>query len=54
MPGTILSLLMLAGILLGAGGVYVLLKLRQRKQGALMLLAALVMFGNVAIWVWPL
>ena len=54
MPGTILSLLMLAGILLGAGGRYVLLKRRQRKQGARMLLAALVMFGNGAIWVWPL
>jgi hypothetical protein len=53
MPGTILSLLMLAGFALTAGGFYVLFRLKQHKQGALMLLAAAVMFGNVAIWVWP-
>lgn len=54
MPGTILSLLMLAGFALTGGGLYVLFKLRNRKQGLLMLLAALVMFANVAIWAMPL
>lgn len=49
MAATILSILMLAGLLLGGGGLYMLLKLRQKKQGWLMIVAALVMFGNVAI-----
>lgn len=52
--GTILSLLMLAGLMLAAGGVWVLVKQpRNRRQGWLMLVAALVMFGNVAIWAMP-
>jgi len=52
--GTILSLLMLAGFLLLAGGAWILRKQPQnRKQGWLMILAALVMFGNVAIWAVP-
>jgi hypothetical protein len=54
MPGTILSLLMLAGILLSGGGLYVWIKLKNAKQGALMLVAALVMFANVAIWAVPI
>ena len=54
MSGVILSLLMLAGIALGGGGVYLLIKRPEnRKQGWLMLIAALVMFGNVAIWAVP-
>lgn len=54
MSGTILSILMLAGILLAGGGLTLLLKFKDRRRGGLMLLAALVMFGNVAIWVLPL
>ncbi|MGD9811654.1 MAG: hypothetical protein AB7U35_10030 [Sphingobium sp.] len=55
MSGTILSLLMLAGLALGAGGVHILAKRPEsRKQGWLMILASLVMFGNVAIWAIPL
>jgi hypothetical protein len=52
MTGTstlILSLLMLAGFALAAGGVYTLAKVGDRKRGVLMLIAALVMWGNVAI-----
>lgn len=49
MTGTILSILMLAGLLLTGGGLYVMVKLRDRKRGALMIVAGLVMFGNVAI-----
>jgi len=45
---------MLAGIMLASGGLYLLLKQEDRKRGGLMLLAALVLFANVAIWVLPL
>jgi hypothetical protein len=44
-----MSLLMLAGFALAAGGVYTLIKLKDRTKGVLMLIAALVMWGNVAI-----
>lgn len=45
-----LSLLMLAGLLLGAGGVWLIGAKKDMKRGWLMIVAALVMFGNVAIW----
>ncbi|MGE4411622.1 MAG: hypothetical protein AB7D33_13755 [Sphingobium sp.] len=55
MSGTILSLLMLAGMLLLAGGVHLIAtRPENRRQGWLMIVAALVMFGNVAIWAVPL
>ncbi len=53
MAGTILSILMLAGVLLTGGGVYMIVKKGDRKRGALMSVAGLVMFGNVAISVMP-
>ncbi|MDF0542396.1 hypothetical protein PX699_08580 [Sphingobium sp. H39-3-25] len=53
MSGTILSLLMLAGLALGAGGIYLIARRGERKQGWLMIVAAAVMFGNVAIWAVP-
>lgn len=53
MTNLILSLLMLAGAALVAGGVYVLRKSINKKQGWLMLLAAAVMFANVGIWTIP-
>lgn len=49
MAGTILSILMLAGLLLTGGGVYAIAKRGDRKRGALMIIAGLVMFANVAI-----
>ena len=49
-----LSLLMLAGVLLTAGGIVMLVRRRDRKRGLLMLVAGVVMFGNVAIWALPL
>lgn len=49
MAGTILSILMLAGVLLTGGGVYAIVKRGDRKRGALMIIAGLVMFANVAI-----
>jgi hypothetical protein len=49
----VLSLLMLTGIGLTLGGLYKLIALHDRKQGILMLIAALVMFANVAILLVP-
>jgi LPXTG-motif cell wall-anchored protein len=54
MSGTILSLLMLAGIALAAGGGYLVVKKRDRQRGLLMIAAGIVMFANVAIWAVPL
>jgi peptidoglycan/LPS O-acetylase OafA/YrhL len=53
MTATILSILMLAGFALGAGGVYFIAKKHDPKRGWLMIVAAMVMFGNVAIMVMP-
>lgn len=47
--GTILSLLMLAGMALTGGGIYAIVRKRDRKRGMLMIVAGLVMFANVAI-----
>ncbi len=44
---------MLGGMLLTGGGVYTLVKLRERKRGILMIVAGLVMFANVAITAIP-
>lgn len=48
--GTILSILMIAAFLLGAGGFYLIVKRGERTKGMLMLLAALVALGNVLVW----
>jgi len=45
----ILALLMIAGFALAAGGVYIFRKGGDRTKGVLMIVAALVMWGNVAI-----
>ena len=47
---TLLSIAMLAAFLLAGGGVWTIAKRGERKQGLLMLLAALVLLGNVLIW----
>lgn len=44
---------MLAGAGLLAGGVYLIRTGKNKKQGALMLVASAVMFANVAIWTVP-
>jgi hypothetical protein len=54
MSGTILSILMLAGIALSIGGLWLIAKKRAYRQGWLMLAAAMVMFFNVAMWTMPL
>ena len=50
-PGAaILSILMLVAFLLGAGGMWMVVRRRDTKKGVLMLIAALVMLGNVLVW----
>jgi len=53
-PGALtLSILMIAAFALTAGGAWLVLKRREPRKGALMIVAALVMLGNVLIWTWP-
>ena len=50
-PGAILlSIVMIAAFLLFAGGAWMIAKARDRKKGLLMLVAAVVLLGNVLIW----
>jgi hypothetical protein len=46
----LLSIMMIGSFLLAAGGFYMIAKGRNGRQGVLMLIAALVMLGNVLIW----
>ena len=50
---TALSLAVISSFVLAAGGLYLLLKRREPKQGVLMLVAAVVLLGNVLIWSLP-
>ncbi len=52
MSDTIMSILMLTGVLL-TGGAVVVFRKGDRRRALLMLVAALVMFANVAIWLVP-
>jgi LPXTG-motif cell wall-anchored protein len=45
-----LSILMIAAFLLALGGIYLLVKKRDRKKGILMLVCAAVALGNVLVW----
>lgn len=47
---TALSLAVIAAFALAGGGAYLLIGRRERRQGVLMLVAALVLFANVLIW----
>jgi hypothetical protein len=51
--GFALSIAMLAAFALGAGGVFLIVKKRDRQRGLLMLGVSLVLIANVAIWAWP-
>jgi len=44
---------MLAVLALALGGGWTIAKRDNKKQGVLMLIAALVLLGNVLIWAWP-
>lgn len=52
MSDALLSVLMLTGIVLIGGAAYVFRK-GDRRRALLMIVAALVMFANVAVWVVP-
>ena len=53
MADWVLSILMLAGIGLLIGGIYLIRSGKNKKQGVLMLGASAVMFINVEIWTVP-
>jgi hypothetical protein len=46
----LLSIAVLAAFTLIGGGTWLIVKRRERKQGLLMVLAALVLLANVLIW----
>ena len=48
-----LSLAVIAAFALIGGGVFLLVKQRNAKQGLLMLVAAAVLLGNVLVWTVP-
>jgi hypothetical protein len=52
MSDTIMSVLMLTGVVLTGGAIYVFRR-GDRRRALLMVVAALVMFANVAIWLVP-
>ena len=45
-----LSIAMIGAFLVGAGGMWLIVRRRETKKGLLMLVAALVLLGNVLIW----
>ena len=51
---TLLSIAMLASFALIGGGGFLFITGRNRKQGLLMLLAAIILLVNVLIWVMPI
>ena len=48
-----LSIAMVAVIALTVGGVVTIVKRREKTRGVLMLVCALVLLGNVLLWVRP-
>ena len=46
----LLSVAMLAAFALAGGGVWMIAQRRDVRKGVLMLVASLVLFGNVLIW----
>jgi hypothetical protein len=46
----LLSIAMLAAFALAGGGIWMISKRRDVRKGILMLIAALVLLGNVLIW----
>jgi hypothetical protein len=50
----LLSIATLAALALAIGGIWRIVRRGERRQGSLMIVAALVLIANVAIWAWPL
>ena len=46
----LLSIAMLAAFALAGGGVWMIAKRRDARKGVLMLIASLVLLGNVLVW----
>lgn len=51
---TLLSIAVIASFVLGAGGIWLIVKGRDTKRGLLMVAAAAVTIGNVLIWMLPI
>jgi len=49
----LLSVAMIAVFALGAGGAWLIVKRRETKRGVLMMVAAMVILGNILIWTVP-
>jgi hypothetical protein len=50
LAATLLSIMMIAAVLLAAGGIALIRRGKAVRKGVLMLIAAAVMIGNVLIW----
>ena len=50
LASALLSIAVIAAFALTAGGLYLILKRINRLQGALMLVMAVVLIGNVLVW----
>ncbi len=50
LASALLALAVLGAFALAGGGIWFIVKQRDRKKGILMIVAALVLLGNVAIW----
>ena len=46
----LLSVMMIAVFLLAGGGIWLIVRQRESRKGVLMLVAALVLLGNVLVW----
>ena len=53
LPAALLSVAVIAAFALTAGGTYLLVAKKHRKQGVLMLVCAAVLAANVLIWALP-
>ena len=50
----LMSVMMIAVFALAGGGIYLIVTRRDRRKGALMLVASAILLGNVLVWAWPL
>ena len=53
LAATMLSIMTIAALLLLLGGLKLARRKEDRSRGILMMVAALVLVGNVLIWTWP-
>lgn len=53
LPAALLSVCVIAAFLLAGGGLRLVLRAKDRKQGALMLVLAAVLLANVLVWALP-